>query len=148
VEVSLGDFHSCIINNLSQVWCWGWGSNGSGALGDGTTTHRTTPPQTSLVTSASQIELGWSHSCAVDDRSDLYCWGYNLYGQLGLGTYSIRQLVPTKVTDDVVQVSAGGDSTLLVDGNDNIMSMGDNQYGQLGLGDKTNRNTPTLITGI
>jgi len=148
VQVSLGSYHSCIVNNLSQVWCWG--ANWYGVLGDGTTTTRTTPTQTSLTTSASKIDVGGYHSCAVDNRSDLYCWGGNYYGQLGLGTISYLVVLPTKVTavDDVVQVSAGGYSTLLVDGNDNIMSMGRNNYGQLGLGDTTNRNTPTLLTGI
>jgi len=146
-KVSLGLHYSCIVNNLSQVWCWG--SNQNGQLGDGTTTHRRTPTQTSLATSASHIGSGGRHSCAIDDRSDLYCWGTNGYGQLGLGTNS-DTYVPTKVTavDDVVQVSAGAYFTFLVDGNDNIMSMGDNHYGELGLGDTTNRNTPTLLTGI
>ena len=147
VEVSLGRYHSCIVNNLSQVWCWG--QNHVGQLGDGTTTQRTTPTRTSLVTAASKIDLGFYHSCAIDDRSDLYCWGWNRFGELGLG-HTSRIYVPTKVTavDDVVQVSAGYHFTILVDGNGNIMSMGRNHVSQLGLGDTTNRNTPTLLTGI
>jgi len=149
VQVSLGYRHSCIINNLSRVWCWGY--NGSGQLGIGAFGFYGViiPTKISLETAASQIDLGNNHSCAIDNLSNLRCWGQNGHGQLGLGTTSNKN-VPTKVTavDDVAQVSAGGWFTFLVDGDDNIMSMGFNNYGQLGIGDKTKRNIPTLLTGI
>ena len=118
---------------LSQVWCWG--QNDDGQLGDGTTTNCTIPTQTSLTAAASQIDLGLSHSCAVDDRSDLYCWGWNRYGEFGLGTFNSYKHIPTKVTavDGVFQVNAGGHFTFLDDGNDN---------------NTTSRNTPTQLNRI
>ena len=149
MKVSLGEYHMCIINNLSQVWCSG--GNKYGQLGDGTTIDSYFPKLSSLVTAASQIDLGNLHSCVIDIHSDLYCWGMGGYGQLGLGPPTLDKNVPTKVTavDHVVQVGAGREATFLVDGNGNIMGMGRNYKGQLGLGDTTHRNIPTLLlTGI
>ena len=71
----------------------------------------------------------------MDDRSDLYCWGWNRYGEFGLGTFNSYKHIPTKVTavDGVFQVNAGGHFTFLDDGNDN---------------NTTSRNTPTQLNGI
>jgi len=147
IEVSLGTLHSCVINNLSQVLCWG--SNQQGQLGDGTNTLRKTPTLTSLENDASKINLGGYHSCIIDVLSDLWCWGMNTDGQLGLGDNS-NKFVPTEVTAvddvDVAQVSAGSFFTFLVDSNGNIMGTGNNGFGQLGLGDTTPHNIPTPLT--
>ncbi|MFN8651171.1 MAG: RCC1 domain-containing protein [Gemmatimonadales bacterium] len=40
-RVSIGDGHSCALDDTGMPWCWG--ENGAGQLGDGTTTTRTTP---------------------------------------------------------------------------------------------------------
>ena len=85
----------------------------------------------------------------VDKSSELWCWGQNNYGQLGLGDDSNRNL-PTKVNavDHVTKIGLGNYHSFLVDSNGNTMVMGYNIYGQLGLGDTTNRKTPTLLTRI
>lgn len=39
--VSVGEYHGCALSNAGVIKCWGY--NGSGELGDGTTTTRVTP---------------------------------------------------------------------------------------------------------
>lgn len=77
------DSHSCAIAN-GQLYCWG--PNSVGQLGDGTTTTRNTPTQVPAFIGkmVTQVVVGTGNSCAVAD-GQLYCWGDNSYGQLGIG---------------------------------------------------------------
>jgi Regulator of chromosome condensation (RCC1) repeat len=67
-----------------------WGSNGSGQLGDGTTTDRTTPVQVSGFTGVTAIAAGTEHSLALKSDGTVWAWGGNLYGRLGDGTAANR----------------------------------------------------------
>ena len=62
-----------------SVSCWGRNGN-SGKLGDGTTTNRNTPTQTSSLgigRTAVAISSGSSHTCAILDDGSVSCWGFN-----------------------------------------------------------------------
>ena len=45
----------------------------------------------------SAIAAGSSHTCAIVNNGDVKCWGYNYFGQLGLGD-TINRLNPTAVS--------------------------------------------------
>ncbi|WP_394835939.1 hypothetical protein LVJ94_03395 [Pendulispora rubella] len=97
--ISSGEHHSCALLDNGQMRCWGY--NKSGQLGDATTTNRAYPvvvensPGVAL-SGVTDISLGILHSCAVLNRSQVRCWGYNGAGQLGDGTTTTR-LYPVKV---------------------------------------------------
>ena len=44
-----------------------------------------------------------SHRCALKDNKDLYCWGYNFYGQVGNGSTKVATS-PVKVLSNVSKV--------------------------------------------
>ena len=77
--VSLGAQHTCAILDDDSLKCWGY--NGSGELGDGTNTNRTTPTAVDLGAgrTAKAVSLGSSHTCAILDDDSLKCWGDNDY---------------------------------------------------------------------
>mmetsp|Transcript_3477 Transcript_3477/g.7853 ORF Transcript_3477/g.7853 Transcript_3477/m.7853 type:complete len:402 (-) Transcript_3477:85-1290(-) len=100
------------------------------------------------------FSIGGLHICAIESPSLLFCWGKNLYGQLGDGTLKEKK-TPTVVEgmDQVVQVSSGGGynwgHTCAVTTNGSTYCWGNNKYGQLGMGMiSQNETTPRLVPGV
>ncbi len=100
VQLALGDYHSCARLADGTAVCWG--ANTHGQLGDGTTDQHLTP--TPVVSPSGDgrlsgivdLHAGYDFSCALLVSGDVYCWGWNDYGQLGDGTTADRD-VPTRV---------------------------------------------------
>ena len=47
-----------------------------------------------------QVGSGSEHTCALLNNSSVRCWGYNMFGQLGLGDTSDRGNGPNEMGDD------------------------------------------------
>jgi alpha-tubulin suppressor-like RCC1 family protein len=60
----------------------GCGGGGSGSSAD-TPVSYPEPVLVAGVANAIAVATGWAHSCAVDNTGQGWCWGENLYGQLG-----------------------------------------------------------------
>jgi alpha-tubulin suppressor-like RCC1 family protein len=95
--VSAGTQHTCARKTTGTLWCWG--ANGSGELGDGTTTGRTTPTQVGAASDWQSVATGMYSTCATRTSGTLWCWGANGSGQLGDGTQTNRS-TPTQVGTD------------------------------------------------
>src|SRR5437867_9172740 len=90
-----------------------------------------------------------SHSCAVR-RGTVYCWGDNLYGQLGDGT-GTRSNTPVAVLgiSDAVQVSAGTVHTCAVLASGTVGCWGEGARGQLGDGTSpAAQYSPVPVSGL
>lgn len=93
-DVSLGAFHSCLVDKDSTAWCWGragdnllgWGdvATAGSYLATQFTTYKSWP--TSVMTSVADISTGFGHSCLVRRDGAVYCWGDNSLGQMGIGS--------------------------------------------------------------
>lgn len=98
------------------------------------------------------IACGYECSFLVDAAGNLYAWGANSDGQLGIGSWS-QQLTPTRVNgiSDVVAVSSNGSAvgnhTLALTGDGRLYAFGYNTYGALGTGDNQPRWSPELVAG-
>ena len=147
--VATGWLHSCAVNALGGVLCWG--SNGSGRLGDGTTTGRCTPVSVvGLSSGIAEVGVGVAHSCARSLSGEVWCWGDNGDGQVGDGTNATR-LSPVQVTgfsSPVVSVSLGYYHTCALSDDGQVRCWGSNGYGRLGDGSNTSSNRPVLVQGL
>jgi alpha-tubulin suppressor-like RCC1 family protein len=99
-DLAAGGFHTCTRTTDGRVWCWG--ANGTGQVGDGTTTSvRWTPvrvmePPGGFPARVVSVSAGLHHTCALLADQSVYCWGWNNRGQLGDGT-TVNRNVPTRV---------------------------------------------------
>jgi len=87
-----------------------------------------------------------SHSLALTESGEVYAWGQNDKGQLGLGDREGR-LTPTKVPGlaGIKAVAARYYQSFALTESGEVYAWGRNDKGQLGLGDTENRLTPTRM---
>ena len=153
VALSTGGSHTCAILDDGSVSCWG--KNWYGQLGDGTTTDRLTPTQTSSLgtgRTAVAISTGYSHTCVILDNGEVSCWGTGNRGQLGHGGTS-HQSSPTLTSSlgtgrTAVALSSGTTHTCAVLDNGSVSCWGNGLSGQLGSGGTSNQLTPTLTSDL
>ena len=98
-SINAGYYNSCAIASNDQAYCWGDGSQGQ--LGRNSVTDSTVPiafDTTGVLSGLTikSISTGYYHTCVIASNDQAYCWGYNLYGQLGNNS-NIRSLVPVAV---------------------------------------------------
>lgn len=97
---------------------------------------------------ATDIDAGGYHSCAVTSAERLKCWGDNIHGQLGIGDTLVDQFKPVLVPDfqNVKKVSTGADVTCAIAGAaGKLKCWGDNFYGQVGDGTTDDRHSPVTV---
>jgi alpha-tubulin suppressor-like RCC1 family protein len=130
---------------------WAWGYNGSGQLGNGTTTNSSTPVAVSLPsgTTVTAIAGGSSHSLALTSGGQVLAWGDNTYGQLGNGT-TTNSSIPVAVSlpsgTTVTGIAGGSNHSLALTSSGQVLAWGSNVQGQLGNGTTTNSSTPVAVS--
>ncbi|XP_021567716.1 E3 ISG15--protein ligase HERC5 [Carlito syrichta] len=96
-----------------------------------------------------QITCGDYHSLALSKGGELFAWGQNQHGQLGIGRMFPSTCTPQIVEDlagvPLVQIAAGEAHSMALSMSGNIYSWGNNEFGQLGLGHTENKDSPSLI---
>jgi alpha-tubulin suppressor-like RCC1 family protein len=161
VEFAAGFRRACAITDAHKTYCWG--NNGNGELGVSGSSNLFVPnlvSQGDLPNGAyfKSISAGQTHTCAISDTDEAYCWGYGWNGKLGLGNTSTH-FSPKKVKtissgggnvmpDTVKSLSAGSDGTCAIASDDMVYCWGTNGYGQLGDNSTTNKSVPTRIYGL
>jgi alpha-tubulin suppressor-like RCC1 family protein len=102
VQLALGVQHGCALTADGRAFCWG--NNNRGQLGATTTVicgDPTIPGE--LLVGCSPVPIavstalrftaltgGFFHTCGLVANGDVYCWGANDYGQLGVGDKQTR----------------------------------------------------------
>ena len=138
-----------------------WGSNNNGIIGNGSTTSRSNPVKVLENVKEIAVESQSSNKCvaAISYDGELYMWGSNKHGQLGLGQ-TAKELpnvtVPTIVPihDKIKKVSIAGETVAAITENNELYMWGSDNNGRLGTDDGVNDyknpinndlNTPTKI---
>uniref|UniRef100_A0A8C6TRC0 HECT and RLD domain containing E3 ubiquitin protein ligase 3 n=1 Tax=Neogobius melanostomus TaxID=47308 RepID=A0A8C6TRC0_9GOBI len=142
-SISCGQAHSLAVNEQGQVFAWG---AGDGALSLKSTVHCLRFPQT--TDALSLICFSWIYISLYSD-GQLFTWGQNTSGQLGLGKGEPSKLFPQPLKSlagiPLAQITAGGDHSFALSLSGAVFGWGKNRAGQLGLNDKQDRAVPCHI---
>ena len=185
VQVATGMYseHVLALDVSGHVWAWGY--NDDGELGRGFTSDYeyiparvVGPGGTGLLDGVAQpdpahpyferIAANEYSSYAVLTDGTVVAWGYNSYGELGIGstdgqpsnnngdpascfTYPVTVHGVDNVGSlgNIVSLGSGGDSTAYaISADQHLYAWGYNGYGQLGIGAETDdRTTPVIVLG-
>ena len=143
----------CAINQAGDLWCWGW--NGSGVVGNGTTSNQNyaAPVLTgvggSQFANVAQVALGEGFACARKTDGTVWCWGDNTDGELGDGSSTSQSLYPVQVIGlptSATALDAYGATACAVTSDENIWCWGSANQDQLGNGVSSgDTNVPTRV---
>jgi len=172
-HISTSGEHTVLIDTNDNIWFFGnfhiWSLNfGVGqihSVDHGYNITRNIPTKISPVYGwdgkAKYVSSGGDHILFIDTNDNVWSFGDNSRGQLGLGNYGsgTGKTYPTKIpvvngwNGKAKYVSAGFAHTILIDMDDNVWSFGSDEYSQLGFespgdGSVVNRVIPTKIPAV
>ncbi len=161
-KLELGLVHSSAITSDGRIFMWG--SNQYGQLGDGSTSRKIIPTDSTnyfnlnIEEKIIDVSLGWAQSMAITSEGRIFTWGYNIEGQLGIGTIDLEiHASPIDISENFnlntgetfTEVSLGSFHSSVITNEGRIFTWGLNNYGQLGDGTKVYNDVepnPTEIT--
>ncbi|XP_070697614.1 probable E3 ubiquitin-protein ligase HERC4 isoform X1 [Pempheris klunzingeri] len=153
VAVSCGESHTLALNDKGQVFSWGLGSDGQLGLNNFEECVRVPRNIKSLSdVQIAQVACGYWHSHALSRGGQVFSWGQNRYGQLGLGingqSISTPQIIQSLQGIPFAQISAGGAHSFALTLSGAVFGWGRNKFGQLGLNDSNDRCFPALLKSL
>lgn len=157
IAVAAGHAHSCALLKTGSVQCWG--ANTTGQLGIGNTNSPLATPQAVIgLANVKAIATGAGayHTCALTNTGEVWCWGNNNHGQIGLNpndpNWNFVLSSPTKIiSSGVAEIAvASNHSCARMTADNKVQCWGANNNGQLGDGSVVDRSvpTPTLIPPV
>lgn len=138
-----GQHHIAAIKTDGTLWLWG--DNTEGQLGNNTTTHRSSPVQTtSFGNNWLHVSCGYRHTGAIKTDGSLWMWGRNSNGQLGDNTVTNKSIPGQTVTGGTnwKQVACGDYETVALKTDGTLWAWGGNHYGNLGDNTTVHRSSP------
>ena len=152
IKINCGPNHTTLISNgVTYVW----GENDQYQLDTGHNTNELSPQKLMVYEKLgdppmefSKMKCYYSHTIALTIRSELYVWGSNKNGQLGMGDYKYQRTPHKLLLSNIKKINGGSDYTISLTKLNEIYVWGKNSYGMLGLGDNHNQkyNSPQKLS--
>jgi len=161
--ISAGFPDTCALASTGAAYCWG--ENGTGGLGNGTTTESNAPvavTTSGVLSGATLIQIATNSgsastndfTCALSTAGTAYCWGNDTSGQLGNNSTTATTTAVAVTTSGVLsgaalfQIDADTSHTCAEDSTGVFYCWGDNTSGDLGNNSTTQSNVAVIVQGI
>jgi len=137
VDASCGYFHSVVVNDRGVVYTSGLDM--SGQRGWGQTATDSVPKVVSELRGIriTNVTAGAHHSIAVSDSGEVWVFGKNEDGQLGLVPRHGEQQTPCRLqfpnSERIVQAAAGEKHSIFLTNEGIVYGVGNNYFGQVGV---------------
>ena len=131
---------------------YAWGDNSYGQLGIGNTENQSSPVKIESLSNVDEIYYDGS-GCSVYAKmtnGEVYAWGDNSYGQLGIESTTYKQSTPQKIEGltNVEEIYAENCSVFAKTTTGEVYAWGDNYKGNLGTGNTKNQRAPIKINEL
>jgi len=126
--VTGGHSHTCALRRSGAVSCWG--DRGRGQAGNridsgSFSTNQRIPVDMAGIATATQVEAGGNHTCALLSAGSVACWGGNYEYQLGNGTSTdSAAAVPVIGLTDAIHIAASASHNCAAKGDGSVVCWG------------------------
>jgi alpha-tubulin suppressor-like RCC1 family protein len=150
--LAAGDVHTCVLAlATNEVECVGEGS--SGQLGNSSLALELSPVKvvtsSGVLSGAIGVVAGYLHTCALTIGGDMYCWGDNTDGDVGVSLSKVNLGQAHQLgLSGVIAMAAGSTHTCAVLGSGGVDCWGNNDKGQLGIGSTTDEGFPQAVKTV
>jgi alpha-tubulin suppressor-like RCC1 family protein len=145
--IAAGAASTCGITAAGGTLCWGAGS--AGELGTGSSrmlTATVSPIGVRMEARLSSVAAGERFACGLDAAGRAYCWGDNLFGQLGDGSDDWRTTpVPVRSDAPFASLAVGHEHVCGLTAEGRASCWGSNYHGELGDGTEEDHAVPAAV---
>jgi len=145
INISAREAHNLAIEQNGVIWTWG--SNLDRQLGEGTEAIRSSVPvQVQNIAGVKEIAAGGNFSMALKNDETVWCWGSNMYYELGSERifYSKTPVQVVGLTG-ITAIDAGYGFGLALRSDKTVWGWGANYDGQLGDNSTRSRGRPMQV---
>jgi alpha-tubulin suppressor-like RCC1 family protein len=152
VDICCGANHSLALSQSGEVFSWSY--NTIGLIGSQSDVNESTPIQMKEFDGENVIAIscGSDHSLALTENGQVFSWGSNQFGQLGIEDMGeSKKPILVKVDSNnnqskpIMRIACGSHHSLLLSKSGDIYSFGRNDCFQLGLNNKLDRYSAVRI---
>ena len=154
VQIAAGRQHTAALTRKGEVWTWGYGPHGQINSSSYLESVERVPKRVEALVAKNVVQVAAGDMCtvALTSTGDVWAWGINYRGLLGLGDYDIIIVKPTRVHalagQHVVHVALGRHHTAALTSTGAVWTWGLGSSGQLGHGDSANYSVPKRVEAL